>query len=457
MPTPTEGGGEQEAIAFESVHAIIYDRDGKHRDLEQLFPEGTRIIELDELTVGPDDFFDLQENTAYIVRGPIHIEGTIRTTVPEGSIDGPSISLYSTHSIWFAGEIAVADGRDGFWPGERGGDGGSISLGAPWVAMSQEFLIGGYAGEAGPAGDGGNGGDVNVYGVAYRYGHREGQDVLTAIGGDGSRGADGDYELGLDFVHGGHGGNGGNARFLRATQSEVLSLMMSRARDDGEPGDPGADGPPGADGSDGVTPGKCLDGTNAKNGNESFGGKGWPGGDGDDAELILNPDGSVGAISPAGDGGNGGNGGHAIAGDGGNGGNGGPCCGMFPGVGGDGGLGMSGGIAAAGNAGIGGNGGNGLAGGMVDGGRGGHGGVGGSAAGGNGGTGGNGGDGFPVGGDGADGGSSGDSSFGFGGAGGIAGLFAPPLSDGDLGDDGTGFTANFGGAGDDGDPCYMGS
>jgi hypothetical protein len=301
-------------------------------------------------------------------------------------LDGINVSFESLTNIIINGDIIAGNGFNSMLPNVSGGKGGSISLIAPEIMLSNNIEAG-NGGEGGLESTGGDGGNVLLLGGVKTLTPGK----IAIWGGDGGKGGAG--KMGKP---GGHGGN---------------AIILGNGAN-------GSDGIAGTDdfktdAANGSNGGACSDGTAGSDGAGANGGAGGPGGKGGDATPEFGSGGS---------GGKGGRGGHAHGGAGGNGGDGGDCSTGPAGNGGDAGH---GGDAIGGPGGRGGDGGNALI--EGSGGNGGDGGWGGNARGGNGGKGGNGG--------------SGNETYagGNGGAGGNAGMAnAGPAGDGGNGGNGAG-------------------
>jgi len=406
-----------------------------------------RIIEIDSLVVEEGQALDIYEDTLYLVNGPVRIKGEVNTHRAGDTRNGASIAILSSDWIRIDGQINTADGFSGTFPGEAGGDGGSVCLGAPVIGLAQQTLSGGQGGSAtivGHGGKGGDGGSVIFFGDVVRFGHADEVDFVTARGGDGGSPGNGVSDR-IHIAAGGDGGDGGNAGFLPIDACSLLTDIIANRfiggnRNDGEDGEWDFVVKDGANGRDGEN---CLPGLPGFPGNNADAGDGYPGGDGKDAKIVGAPGSPFVAINPATPGGKGGDGGWALASNGGRGGHGGDCCNEPSGPGGNGGTGGGGGTATAGNGGKGGKGGDGISG-IEPGARGGDGGDGGDSGGGHSGDGGDAGWGSPV---------MGFGNAGGAGNGGSPGAFAPFGSYGDPGSAGTGSNGVLGWIGDSGLPC----
>ncbi|MFI4854119.1 MAG: hypothetical protein ACIAQF_03955 [Phycisphaerales bacterium JB065] len=162
----------------------------------------------------------------YVYEGPIEIrarntiviDGAFRTAIPdEPGAKGHDVVLSSMEGIIIRGDLDIGRGSDGSDLGQRGGDGGSLTLRAPVIVFNEQ-LHGGPGGRGGPGGGtGGNGGRVKVFGTFHGpyflqvgEGAPEDQpaDIVGGAGGPGGFAMQSD--LYPEHRNGGSGGAGGS-------------------------------------------------------------------------------------------------------------------------------------------------------------------------------------------------------------------------------------------------------
>jgi hypothetical protein len=306
-------------------------------------PHGVRQI--DTLIVEAGETLEFKGPVEFVVDGDVRIDGTILIDGAEtsgrpdltirafGSITinadallqtlshgpgahGGSIRLLSADSIHLHGKLDPSDGVDGETPGQAGGDGGGITLEAPFISTSMRGFRAGHGGHGAPSGDGGDGGSVHVFGAVLWASGSNSTGVMDA--GDAGDGGHAVAYMDDRPRHGGNGGDGGNAihrpwhlpDWLREAGSIKDPAELERRSADATNG---ANGTLSEEFHD-------LHGAHGFTGIHAMAGHGGHGGHGAPAQIVMDRDGNFIRFFDAERAGSGGAGGTAIASRGGHGG-----------------------------------------------------------------------------------------------------------------------------------------
>lgn len=303
------------------------------------------IRETDDLIVEAGETLQIKGPVEFLVQGDVRIDGTIvidgvdssgrpdltiralgPITISEGATlqtlshgsgaHGGSIRLHSADSIQLHGKLDPSDGVPGQTPGEAGGDGGGITLEAPFIHTSTRGFRAAHGGDGAPSGNGGNGGSVQVFGAVLWTSGSNHSGVMDA--GDAGHGGHGVQYIDDRPRHGGNGGDGGDA-IHRAWH---LPDWLRKAGAIDDPAELERRSASAINGADGTLTEEFHDlhGAHGFTGIHAMAGHAGHGGHGAPAQIVMDRDGNFVRFLPAERAGNGGSGGSAIASRGGHGG-----------------------------------------------------------------------------------------------------------------------------------------